>query len=113
MENKVKKFELLKSIVQCTFDVNETLQLLKLKTIWLMSWGARNFEQFQSKALLFRVSGHHHNGYVIITLAGNDTYSVTFANLQWEVVETKTEIYFDMLSEVIDERVERVKAYNS
>lgn len=71
-----------------------------------MSWGARNFSQYKERALFFRVSGRFHKGIVCITLAWDDTYTITLLNLKYVVKQTRTDVYFDELVNNIDHMVE-------
>lgn len=107
-ENKIK---VLNESVEREFDVKETLTLLGANRIWLWSWGSRNFTQFENKALFFTVSGNHHKGIVLITLAWNDTYTVRFLSNRWNVKSVVTDVFFDELAEVIDDKVERIGVY--
>lgn len=107
-ENKIK---VLNESVEREFDVKETLTLLRANRIWLWSWGSRNFTQFENKALFFTVSGNHHKGIVLITLAWNDTYTVRFLSNRWNVKSVVTDVFFDELAEVIDDKVERIGVY--
>jgi hypothetical protein len=107
----IKKFELLKKVSECNFNVAEAMQVLKMERVWLMSWGARTFENYNNTALSFRVSGRHFKGNVIITLSFDDTYSVTLASTQWNEKERFTNVYVDQLSELLDCKIERTEIY--
>ncbi len=107
-ENKIK---VLKESVEREFDVKETLAWLKVNQVWLWSWGARNFTQYENKALFFTVSGHHHKGIVLITLAWDDTYTVRLLSNRWNVKEVITNVFCDELADIIDEKVERIGIY--
>lgn len=106
-----KKDEVLKSVGERGFDPRETMQWLKVQPIWLMSWGARNFTRFEDKALFFTVSGHHHKGIVLITLAWDDTYTVRLLSSQWNEKAKFENVYCDELASLIDEKVERIGIY--
>lgn len=105
--------EVLHKVTQREFNPLETLQILKANQIWLWSWAARNFSQWNNKALWFTVSGHLHKGIVLITLAWNDTYTVTLLTTKWTVKKEITDVYFDELAQTIDINVERIPQYNS
>jgi len=107
----LKKITILESSVERPFDANETYALLRQRQQWLWSWGARNFTKFTDKAFFFTVSGHHHKGIVLITLGWNDTYTVRLLSSQWNLKDTITDVYFDQLSEIIDNKVERIAEY--
>lgn len=105
------------------------------RTIKVMSWGAHNWMAGEDKEsnlgfLRFNVQGHHFKGIVKIALAFNDTYTVEFIKVSKkkdaemsellgrtkfkttsETVETWTDVYFDELTERIDEYVEKIDDY--
>ena len=58
------------------------------------------------------VSGNHHKGSVLITLGWDDTYNVYIINNRGRVLNEYKGIYFDVLVEVIDNRIERIKEYS-
>jgi len=58
-----------------------------------------------------KVSGHHHKGWVIITLSFMDTYSVYIVTNKGEIKNEYHDVYFDQLTEIIDNRVEKIKDY--
>lgn len=110
---KVAQAKMLNSIGEREFEPKETMQWLKVNPIWLMSWGFREATTFQNKVLFFKVSGHHHKGYVVITLAWDDTYTVRFVSNKW-VEKSKFEmVYCDGLAELIDDKVEYIPAYKN
>jgi len=89
------------------------------------SWGASKFEAVRenqikglghdySGALKFYVRGHHHKGHVIVSLACDDTYTVSIGNVRKGEIKPKKQIegvYFDMLSDTIDDLIERKEEY--
>lgn len=106
---------------------NTILQQLKGTTpspvIW--SWGARNWQAVGENqieglghdylgALKFNVSGHHHKGHVIISLALNDTYTVSIGYVRKGEMKPKKQLeglHFDQIGDVVDEMVEKIEAY--
>jgi hypothetical protein len=108
---RIDKFQALLDLLQREFDPRETLLLLKLNQPRFMSWGVHNLVYLQNKALLFSVNGHHHKGKILITLAWDDTYSVTLINTKNNIKETFTEIYCDDLAEFIDHKIEYIPLY--
>lgn len=97
---------------QREFNPNDTLQWLSANRIILASWGFEKPLAIKNSGLIFKVNGHHHKGWVLITLAWNDTYTVRFLNIAFEEVKPKlTEVYCDELQARIDEVVERIDAY--
>lgn len=94
------------------FDVNETLSILKSSGSIFWSWGVSKLIAYKTtKALMIRVHGHHHNGWVFITLAWDDTYTVNLLTTHRNVVKTFEGVYFDMLVDVIDNAVEKIEDY--
>jgi hypothetical protein len=79
--------------------------------VW--SWGARGWTAMDEYTLRFRVSGHHHKGYVSIFLTSMDDYAVKLLNLKGEVKKEIKGVYCDNLTDVIDEAVERIPAYKN
>ena len=106
-----KKITVLESAVQRNFDAKETMQWVTRNKLWVMTWGARNYTQFDGKALFFTVSGHHHKGIVLITLAWDDTYTVRLLSSQWNEKAVFENVYCDDLAELIDTKVERIGIY--
>lgn len=99
-------FAVLDSLVQREFEPKQTMDVLASEHKVVLWWGARNFSQYKNKALFFRVSGRLHKGIVCITLAWDDTYTITLLNLKFEVKQTRTDVYFDELVNDIDHMVE-------
>lgn len=117
MENnepkKPNKFDLLESLAKREFNVMDTLRLLQFKPVWLGSWGFRLPKNYKNKILIFRVSGHHHKGYVAISLNWDDTYIVNLISTRWVVKENGTfnNVYCDELLDLLDINIERKKEY--
>jgi len=110
---KIEFFNKFKSFFEREFDVNETLNLIqRTNTNVYWSWGVDNIHHFPNKGLLIRVNGHHHKGYVLITLAWNDTYSYRLFNNDWTVKKEAKDVYFDELQHRIDLDVEYITDYN-
>jgi hypothetical protein len=83
----------------------------------VMSWGARDWTAAPSctdhlGALFFRVSGRKFKGIIEIALMPSDTYRVTLlkpwksAPKGFKVVDTIEDVYCDVLTDVIDRRIE-------
>jgi hypothetical protein len=107
----VKQRAVLSSAPERSFDPKETMQWVTANKLWVMSWAARKFSQYENKALFFTVSGYLHNGIVLITLAWDDTYTVRLLSTQWNEKAKFENVYCDELAELIDEKVERIKEY--
>lgn len=91
------------------------------------SWGPSTFRAVKENqiqginetylgGLLFYVRGMKHKGHVFVSLALNDTYTVSIGNVvkgQMKLKKQVSEVYFDQLGEIIDELIERQDAYAS
>ena len=106
------KEEVLKKVEERPFNQKETMQWIMTNPLWVMSWGAREFTTYKDTVLFFRVSGRKHNGFVLITLAWDDTYIVRLFSTQWNEKAKFENVYCDDLTEIIDEHIERIKEYN-
>ena len=93
------------------FNVPECYSQATYNRIKTMSWGARDFKNLSHKGLLFRVSGHHHKGYVLITYDYTDTYQVYLISTTFKIVKQFEQVYCDMLQDLIDENIERIPEY--
>lgn len=98
-------------LMEREFNVNETMKVLTHNSSIFWSWGVSKRLNINDKGLLLDVSGHHHKGSVLITLSWNDTYSVYILNNRGKILNEYKEVYFDVLTEVIDNRIERIKEY--
>lgn len=101
----------IESLLKMSFDVKETLRVLRQNPVIPMSWGMNSLVNVENKGLMFRVQGHHHTGWVLITLDWSDTYDVHLLNRQYNVVKSFNMVYWDDLTNLIDEHVERVPEY--
>lgn len=106
-------------------EIYNQLRMLGQQDLW--AWGARNFKVFSEKyfqgeekewhlgGIFFQVNGLLHKQKVMVRLQGNDLYHVEIGNIvkgQWvkrKNTEAVTNVYFDMLIDVIDEMVEGTK----
>jgi hypothetical protein len=79
------------------------LTVLKSSGFIFLSWGSHNFRALSNdKGLSFTVNGFVYQGEVsVVYNAGSDTFYVTIGE------NTYKNIYVDMLSEFIDEKVEK------
>lgn len=111
MTNIRISFEILAKLTQREFNVEDTLLVLNNPFQVFWSWGVSKVFNFQSKALLLFVQGHHHKGWVVITLAWNDTYSYYLLNKDESIKLERHEVYFDVLQDMIDKDVEFIDDY--
>jgi hypothetical protein len=98
------------------FTATELIQILKSDIIKFWSWGADNFtvdgkKNGYSKLFRMTVNGHHHKGYVYITLNFLDLFNVYLTDKKGVIKHVMTDLYFDMLVKAIDDKVERIDAY--
>ena len=103
--------EILKPLCEREFNPKETLEVLKYNRPIYWSWGVSNLINVENKGLLMKVRGHHHKGYVFITLGWDDVYKVHIISTRGNIKETFEGVYFDMLVEVIDNRIEKKENY--
>ena len=110
----IQLIEVVKGLTEkkLTFDIKQTLQVLRQNLTIYWSWGVSDLLNINDKGLLFRVRGHHHKGYVFITLDYTDTYDVYLISTHGNIVKKFDMVYFDNLVEIIDDNVERIKEYS-
>ena len=108
--------------------VNQIKALTPTSVLW--SWGASKWQALGESSektksvqgigedylggVMFYVRGMNHKGHVIVSLALNDTYTVTIGSVRKGTINPKKqvrEVYFDELSEVIDNLVEKQDNY--
>jgi len=97
--------------LETSFDVRETLTLLKRYGYKFLSWGSHDFYNMKDKGLLFKVQGHHHKGWVLITLNWTDTYSIKLLKNNGEVTYSLDMVYNDELFNILDEKIEKIPEY--
>lgn len=84
-------------------------QLFAFGKMKVWSWGAHAWvggENF----LQFKVQGHHFKGIVKITLNSMDLYDIEFIKAG-KVIHEVNGIYFDQMTDIIDEYVEKIPGY--
>ncbi|MFI3293847.1 MAG: hypothetical protein SNI70_10070 [Rikenellaceae bacterium] len=90
---------------------NYIKQIFSYKKSIIWSWGAVVFHHVVYKempALRFEVNGFLHKGDVIVAFnSGADAFEVYCLDKSEAVVNSKDDVYFDELVEVIDEMVEK------
>ncbi len=86
-------------------------QICTLGGIKVWSWAARGWTAIDEYTLRFRVSGHHHKGYVQVFLNGMDTYDIKLLKLNGDVKKEFKGVFFDEMVNIIDEAVEKIPAY--
>lgn len=101
-------------LLSMEFDISGTMRQLSYgfeRKVKVMSWGSHAFKNLDGKGLLFKVKGHKHKGYVLISLDWTVTHTIDFIATNGEVKKRITNVYFDELTERIDEYVEKIKDY--
>jgi hypothetical protein len=93
------------------FIPQETLMVLRHNQNVFFTWGVSKMVNLQNKGLIFKVSGNHHKGWVLVTLGWEDLYKVHIIGNNGKVLDKYEGIYFDDLVEVIDNRVEKLPNY--
>jgi hypothetical protein len=114
-----KVFSRVSEFFEREFNGNETKQLLKVNLMKYWSWGVSLEVGLKSPksypdtigGLLLRVQGHHHKGYVLITLGWDDTYTFRLLNNDYKELEKVENVYFDELVNRIDEKIEKIPEY--
>ena len=99
------------SLYRNQFSIPETMQVLTHNASIYFSWGVSAKYNYNNKALVLKVNGHHHKGYVVITLDFNDTYIVNIINNRGKILNQYENVYFDELQQIIDERIEHIEEY--
>lgn len=103
--------QVISPLLKDDFNVGETLQVLSYNKGIYWSWGVHDLSNICNKGLMFRVNGHHHKGWVLITLDWTDTYDVYLISTHGNIVKDFHQVYFDMLVELIDNHIEKIPEY--
>ena len=97
---------------QRSFEPSETMRVLTRNQNIYFSWGVSKRVNLNGVGFILKVSGHHHNGWVLITLGWDDLYRVHLIKNNGEIKEEIFGIYFEDLVKEIDDRIERIKEYD-
>jgi hypothetical protein len=97
-------------------DPNETLAQLQMNRRKYICWGATKFTVDNMKnprMLRFYVTGAKHKGHVYIFVNGADLYDVYVTTTKGTIVEKSNDmgLYFDDLTDWIDDRIEKQDNY--
>ena len=101
--------------------LNQLTTLTPKPVIW--SWGARSWQAISRDyikgvgenyegGLKFNVSGAKFKGHVLITLAYDDTYTITLGHVRKGIIKPKVQlknVYFEDLGKLIDDELETIK----
>ena len=98
-------------------QISETIfeQLIGANKFAVMSWGVHDFI-FEPSALIFKVQARRYQGWIKIEYDGGaDLYDIHFRGRWWKKAEEKpkllTGMYFDCMTEIIDDLIERIPEY--
>ena len=87
------------------------MKILSLRKITLMAWGFHS-PKVITDGLQFKVNGFLHQGLVqVIYQHGLDLFKIRLVINENELVKEITEVYFDEITDVIDQNVEMVEDY--
>jgi hypothetical protein len=117
MNNKGEKIDFDKIAKDCrVFNPNETIAQLQMNWQKFICWGATSFtvdDMKEPKMLRFYVTGMKHTGHVYIFLNGADLYEVYLTTSKGKIVDKSGSIglYFDQLTDWIDDRIEKQDNY--
>jgi hypothetical protein len=103
------------AIIECgqrEFDPQETMHILTANKPIYWSWGVSN-GICTHKVLALKVNGHHHKGWVVINLMWEDLYRVTLISTHGNIKNQSVGLYFDQLVEWIDNKIEKIEAYQN
>lgn len=106
----------LDTVVERNFVLSETEFLLRHTNINVWhSWGVEKISYYRKEnagdALALWVNGHHHKGWLVITLAWNDTYTYYLLNKDFSIKKKVDSVYFDELQSKIDLDIEFINGY--
>jgi hypothetical protein len=93
-------------IGQREFDAQQTHQVVSNPRMVYWSWGVSKKEMHRGTCLMYKVNGRLHKGWIAVTLGWSDLYDVHVVNRHGEILETRTDLYFDQLNEVMDTMIE-------
>jgi len=90
--------------------IKQQLTAGNVNTQKVWSWGANRWVG-GANFLQFKVQAHRHKGYVKITLNSMDTYDVQLISTHGNIKKGWNGLYFDQLTETIDNEIEKVENY--
>ena len=99
------------------FNVNVTLTHLRLNVRKFICWGATafkadSFDRYkESKWFRFYVTGMNFKGHIYIELNGMDLYNVYYCTTRGTIKDISSDIYNDMICDVIDTKIEKIASY--
>jgi hypothetical protein len=100
------------------FNPSVTRQQLALNKLKFICWGAKKWivdkiDKFKECTWMrFYVSGMNFKGYIYIELNGADLYNIYYCSTHGTIKDTKSDIYGDMICDVIDAKIEKQENYS-
>ena len=85
----------IQELLQREFDLNETLMVLKSPINIYWTWGVEKMYNVKNQGLILKVNGHHWKNFVLVTLAWNDTYTVSLLDEDFNI--SKTNFYWTIV----------------
>ncbi len=101
----MKKLDITK-IAQMEFNISEIYKIIRWHH-YSMSWGLNSPSMYKDKILIFKVQGFVHRGLVFLSLAYDDTFTITLTKINKTVVKTIKWVYIDELIHTLDENIEK------
>ena len=117
MNLKGEKIDINEIVKSCrVLDPKETLAQVQMNRNKYICWGATAFtvdNARKPRILRFKVSGMKHKGHVYIFLNGSDLYDVYLTSVYGKIVDISGDmgLYFDDLTDWIDDRIEKQPDY--
>ena len=90
-------------------DADYIVKIIHSNVPMFWSWGVSKLLDLNGKGLRLTVSGRKHKGHVYVVLNGMDLFDIYYTSNRGTIKNLDTNIYFDQLSEVIDNRIETGK----
>jgi hypothetical protein len=87
------------------------MRVLQYNPTIFWCWGVSKRTSILGKGLILQVNGRKHKGDVLITLGWDDTYQVRIMSNRGRVIKHYEMVYFDVLTEIIDNHIERIPEY--
>ena len=100
------------------FNVNVAISQLRINVRKFMCWGATAFQVSgvdrykESKWFRFYVTGMKFTGHVYIELNGTDLYNIYYCTTHGTIKDIDSDIYGDMICDVIDDKIEKQANYS-
>jgi hypothetical protein len=107
-----KLYSAITPLLKNEFNAKETMELLTYgaNRARYFCWGVTKKIGIYDKGLLLKVNARNHNGYVLITYdGGQDLYEMHILSIFGKVLKSFEQVYFDVLSELIDGEIEAKK----